>query len=298
MTTLVSLADYYTAYDRVQAEATRLEASRRLRRTALQNCLAPASRATSDGFARMQLCRTALDSLDRRGWQRSFHQRMFHDCFIRACARIFWKREQHGAFAKNHQRILEVNGWDHLSQEVLVSTPRRSGPPRERGRVLAREPPPVGAEVVGGQARDEAGGHRGRHGVAERVERDRGPHPGHRRPRASPIGDNAPPFCRFGKTISVSMFAAAMLYSCPGLEMSIYSTCKVRARTLLSPPDFTDAAPAAHLAEAAAQRAQVSGADLHRARHAADEGGPGQHGGDRPAGRGGLPGRAHGQLLP
>jgi hypothetical protein len=81
---------------------------------------------------------------------------MFHDNFIRACARIFWKREPHGVFAKDHQRILEVNGWDHLSQEVLVSTPRR-----------------------------------------------------------------------FGKTISVSMFAAAMLYSCPNLEMSIYSTCKV-----------------------------------------------------------------------
>ena len=32
---------------------------------------------------------------------------------------------------------------------------------------------------------------------------------------------------RFGKTISVSMFAAAMMYSCPSLEMSIYSTCKV-----------------------------------------------------------------------
>lgn len=101
-------------------------------------------------------CRQALDALDRRGWQRSFHQRMFHDNFIRACARIFWKRDPHGTFAKDHQRILEVNGWDHLSQEVLVSTPRR-----------------------------------------------------------------------FGKTISVSMFSAAMLYSCPNLEMSIYSTCKV-----------------------------------------------------------------------
>ena len=51
--------------------------------------------------------------------------------------------------------------------------------------------------------------------------------PACRAPR--PNGDNAPPFSRFGKTISVSMFAAAMLYSCPGLEMSIYSTCKVRA---------------------------------------------------------------------
>ena len=30
---------------------------------------------------------------------------------------------------------------------------------------------------------------------------------------------------RFGKTISVSMFCAAMLLSCPGVEISVYSTC-------------------------------------------------------------------------
>ena len=129
---------------------------RGIRRTTLDNYMAVASKTGSTGFQRMLRCRQALDALDRRGWQRSFHQRMFHDNFIRACARIFWKRDPHGVFAKDHQRILEVNGWDHLSQEVLVSTPRR-----------------------------------------------------------------------FGKTISVSMFSAAMLYSCPNLEMSIYSTCKV-----------------------------------------------------------------------
>ena len=50
---------------------------------------------------------------------------MFHDNFIRSCARIFWKRDKAGTFAKDHQKILEANGWDHLSQEVLVSTPRR-----------------------------------------------------------------------------------------------------------------------------------------------------------------------------
>jgi hypothetical protein len=72
--------------------------------------------------------REALEALDRQGWQRSFHQRLFHDYFIRACARIFWKTEPPGAFARDHQKILEVNGWDHLSQEILVSTPRRSGP--------------------------------------------------------------------------------------------------------------------------------------------------------------------------
>ena len=100
--------------------------------------------------------------LNRCGWNRSFHQREFHDHFIRACARIFWKTEKPGTFARDHQRILEANGWPHLSQEVLISTPRR-----------------------------------------------------------------------FGKTISVSMFAAAMLYSTPQLEMSIYSTCKRISQKLL-----------------------------------------------------------------
>lgn len=38
---------------------------------------------------------------------------------------------------------------------------------------------------------------------------------------------------RFGKTISVSMFAAAMLYSAPKMEMSIYSTCKRISQKLL-----------------------------------------------------------------
>jgi hypothetical protein len=66
-----------------------------------------------------------LEALDRQGWQRSFHQRLFHDNFIRACARIFWKTEKPGSFARDHQKILEMNGWDHLSQEILVSTPRR-----------------------------------------------------------------------------------------------------------------------------------------------------------------------------
>lgn len=148
----ISLGAYYSAYDVVQEEADRATASRRVRRTTLQNYMAPTAKTTQDGFTRMQACRRALDSLDRRGWLRSFHQRMFHDCFIRACARIFWKNDPLGSFAKNHQRILEVNGWDHLSQEVLVSTPRRSGAPRERRRVLAREPVPVVPELGGGHS--------------------------------------------------------------------------------------------------------------------------------------------------
>lgn len=118
--------------------------------------------AGKNGFDRLETCRRALNALDRQGWERSFHQRMFHDYFLRACAKIFWKTEKPGEFNRCHEKILENNGWDSLRQEVLVSTPRR-----------------------------------------------------------------------FGKTISVSMFAAAMLYSAPKLEMSIYSTCKRISQKLL-----------------------------------------------------------------
>jgi hypothetical protein len=115
------------------------------------------------GFDRLNMCRRALEALDRRGWERSYHQRLFHDHFLRACARIFWKTYPAGEFDRCHEKILESNGWDSLRQEILVSTPRR-----------------------------------------------------------------------FGKTISVSMFAAAMLYSAPRLEMSIYSTCKRISQKLLN----------------------------------------------------------------
>lgn len=114
------------------------------------------------GFDRIQLCRDALNVLDSKGWNRSFHQRLFHDQFIRACARVFFKTDKPGSFARAHQAILELNSWENLTQEVLISTPRR-----------------------------------------------------------------------FGKTISVSMFAAAMVYACPNVEISIYSTCKRISQKLL-----------------------------------------------------------------
>ena len=113
-------------------------------------------------FANMQLLRDALEKLDKKGWKRSYHQRLFHEDFLKACVRIFWKGEEDGRFAIDHQKILQTNSWEHLPQEVLISTPRR-----------------------------------------------------------------------FGKTIGVSMFAAAMLYACPGVELSIYSTCKRISQKLL-----------------------------------------------------------------
>ena len=122
----IDRAPLFAAYDQLQAERNHKKAVRGVPRNALQAYLHSTTEAkTGTGFQRIQKCREALEALDRQGWQRSFHQRLFHDHFIRACARIFWKTEKPGSFARDHQKILEMNGWDHLSQEILVSTPRR-----------------------------------------------------------------------------------------------------------------------------------------------------------------------------
>ena len=122
----------------------------------------PIERQEKTPFDRMDDCRNALAYLDKCGWNRSYHQRLFHEDFLKACTRIFWKLEKPGQFARDHQKVLVANNWEHLAQEVLISTPRR-----------------------------------------------------------------------FGKTISVSMFAAAMLFAAPNVELSIYSTCKRISQKLL-----------------------------------------------------------------
>lgn len=160
----ISYASYYEAYDAsARAEEKRRHAEYDVPRDPLQAFLkGKKCDLILDGFARIRLCREALDIFDRSGWQRSYHQRVFHDHFIRACSRVFFKTDPPGSFARAHQVLLELNSWDNLSQEVLISTPRR-----------------------------------------------------------------------FGKTIAVSMFAAAILYSAAQVELSIYSTCKRISQKLL-----------------------------------------------------------------
>lgn len=121
-----------------------------------------ASGVTRDGFFHMKRLREALAALDHAGWKRSYHQRQFHQDFLRACTRVFFKTEPPGSFERAHKRVLQLNGWDHLPQEILISTPRR-----------------------------------------------------------------------FGKTISVSLFCAALLFACPAVECSIYSTCKRISQKML-----------------------------------------------------------------
>lgn len=38
------------------------------------------------GLLRVGECRKALEALDRRGWERSFHQRLFHEVSIIICS--------------------------------------------------------------------------------------------------------------------------------------------------------------------------------------------------------------------
>jgi hypothetical protein len=94
---MYSFAWLYEAYDRVQTERARAAEEKGRAQNALQAFFQRNSTGKAkDGFARMQECRVALDTMDRMGWQRSFHQRMFHDNFIRACARLFFKTEPRG----------------------------------------------------------------------------------------------------------------------------------------------------------------------------------------------------------
>jgi hypothetical protein len=116
----------------------------------------------TNAWTRMRKCTLALEALDRQGWKRSFHQKQFHDQFMRASVRVFYKTETDGVFEREHKQLLEHFGWDSLPQEMLISTPRR-----------------------------------------------------------------------FGKTISVSLFCAAMIFAAPRVEISIYSTCKRISQKLL-----------------------------------------------------------------
>lgn len=82
---------------------------------------------TKDAFYFMKLLHTYLEVLDEKGWNRSYHQRLFHEAFFKSVARVFFKLEPPGSFERNHKRILETYNFKTLPQEVLISTPRRFG---------------------------------------------------------------------------------------------------------------------------------------------------------------------------
>jgi hypothetical protein len=160
----ISFSEFYQLHQKRIHEQTRLKQAQELHNSNFERFLQnnTLQHVEKNGFWRMKRCREALQIIDENGWNRSYHQKLFHDQFIRACARVFFKTDALGSFQRAHQAILEQNAWENLSQEVLISTPRR-----------------------------------------------------------------------FGKTISVSMFAAAMLFASAAVEISIYSTCKRISQKLL-----------------------------------------------------------------
>ncbi len=120
---VISHGSIYQAYDELISSRRRAESN--VPRNAFAAFLMRSTGENRvDGFKRIELCRKALNALDIK-FQRSFHQRMFHDNFIRACARVFFKPDPPGSFARAHQALLDLNGWDNLAQEILISTPRR-----------------------------------------------------------------------------------------------------------------------------------------------------------------------------
>jgi hypothetical protein len=86
-----SYGEMYEAMGRIEAKKQAQERESKRLRNALENSAICNSVEESSGFQRISACRRALEALDRRGWERSYHQRFFHDHFIRACSRVFWK---------------------------------------------------------------------------------------------------------------------------------------------------------------------------------------------------------------
>ena len=76
-----------------------------------------------DGFTRLKKLRRALVALDRGGWERSYHQRTFHEHFITSVVRVLFKTDAPGSFERSYPRLLEMNTWQETYQEILISTP-------------------------------------------------------------------------------------------------------------------------------------------------------------------------------
>jgi len=46
----------------------------------------------------------------RRGWNRSFHQRLFHEEYLKSCTRVFFKRDGPGCFERSVFAVVSLVG--------------------------------------------------------------------------------------------------------------------------------------------------------------------------------------------
>ena len=83
----VCLRPLFAAMDDTEAEKQKVckkDAATSLVRAIDRHMGAYTTVVDMNGIKRIQLCRQALDALDRRGWDRSFHQRLFHEVRLEA----------------------------------------------------------------------------------------------------------------------------------------------------------------------------------------------------------------------
>lgn len=85
----LSLNKLFTAFDtHLQAAESQRDRSACGPKTAIEQHMAGYVQFEQmNGLRRVQMCRKALDALDKRGWERSFHQRLFHEEYLKSCAR-------------------------------------------------------------------------------------------------------------------------------------------------------------------------------------------------------------------
>ena len=82
------LDDYVTLSKRSSENAERMRCKNIMMGSLQRHLNATINVEKSDGFSRMAKCRYALRILDENGWKRSHHQKIFHEAYIRACAKV------------------------------------------------------------------------------------------------------------------------------------------------------------------------------------------------------------------
>jgi hypothetical protein len=75
------------------------------------------------GDSRLRGVRGLLTAIDSRGYERSPHQVQFHESFLKACSRIFFRED----WAVHRTTIMKHHEWPTTPSEILISTPRRFG---------------------------------------------------------------------------------------------------------------------------------------------------------------------------
>jgi len=123
------------------------------------------------------------------------------ESFLNSVVRVLFKTDPPGFFERSYPRLLEMNTWQSINQEILCvpSLPvcllpcwATRAPPLSP----LKTPPPLPFPLSNSWCVFW------RHRIST--------------PR------------RFGKTIAVCLFVAALIYACPNIEISIYSTCNFR----------------------------------------------------------------------